>query len=295
MRLLLLLLLASGADTLPLYAQDYPTKPIRIIVPFSPGAATDILARAIAQRFTEAWGQSAIVENRVGAAGMIGSAFVAKSPPDGYTLLMATTSTHNVSPFVYKNVPYDAIKDFAPVALAAYVPNVLTVHPSLPAANLGEFIGFVRTRPGQILYSSSGTGTTLHLAAVLFDQLAGTKMVHVPYKGSGASLTDLVSGQVHVTFATVPTMLPLITAGRLRPLAVTSAKRATALPKIPTIAEAAFPAYEVPNWVGLVAPAQTPNEIVQKLNSEVVKFMSNPDAKQRLLDLGAEPAIDHPQ
>jgi tripartite-type tricarboxylate transporter receptor subunit TctC len=191
--------------------------------------------------------------------------------------------------------PYDAIKDFAPVALAAYVPNVLTVHPSLPVANLGEFIIFVRTRPGQILYSSSGNGTTLHLAAVLFDQLAGTKMVHVPYKGSGTSLTDLVSGQVHVAFATVPTMLPFISAGRLRPLAVTSAKRSTILPKIPTIAEAAFPAYEVPNWVGLVAPAQTPTEIVQKLNSEVVKFMHKPDAKQRLLELGAEPPNDSPQ
>lgn len=276
-------------------AQDFPARTIRIIVPFAPGASTDILARIAAQRFTEAWGQSAIVENRVGAAGMIGAAYVAKAAPDGYTLLMATASTHNVTPHVYKKVPYDALKDFEPVALAAWVPNVLTVHPSLPVANLKEFVAFTRARPGELLFASSGIGTTLHLAGVLFDQHAGTKLVHVPYKGSGAALTDLVTGQVQVAFSTVATTLPFITQGRLRPLGVTTVRRSTVLPNIPTISEAAFPGYEMPNWVGLVAPARTPREIIVKLNAELLKLRTNADTNKRVLDLGAELAIESPQ
>ena len=275
-------------------AEDYPARTIRIIVPFAPGASTDILARIAAQRFSEAWKQQAIVENRIGAAGMIGAGYVAKAPPDGYTLLMATASTQTVTPHTYRKVPYDALKDFAPIALVAWVPNVLTVHPSLPVKNLKEFVAFTRARPDQLLYASSGTGTTLHLAGVLFDQYAGTRMIHVPYKGAGGAMVDLLAGQVHVAFNTVATTLPFINQGKLRALGVTTLKRSTVLPNVPTIAET-FPGYEMPNWVGVMAPAGTPRDIIAKLNAELVKLQTNRETHKRVLDLGAELAVESPQ
>ncbi len=275
-------------------AEDYPARTIRIIVPFAPGASTDILARIAAQKFTEAWKQQAIVENRIGAAGMIGAGYVAKAPADGYTLLMATASTQTVTPHTYRKVPYDALKDFAPIALVAWVPNVLTVHPSLPVRNLKEFVAFTRARPEQLLYASSGTGTTLHLAGVLFDQYAGTRMIHVPYKGAGGAMVDLLAGQVHVAFNTVATTLPFINQGKLRALGVTTLKRSVALPNVPTIAEI-FPGYEMPNWVGVVAPAGTPRDIIAKLNAELVRLQANQEMHKRVLDLGAELAVESPQ
>ncbi len=270
------------------WAQEYPAKVIRIIVPFAPGASTDTLARAVAQRLTEAWSQQVIVENRPGAAGMTATAMVAKSPPDGYTLQMATTSTHNITPHVYKSVPYDALKDFAPISLVAWVPNVLTVHPSLPVKTVREFIVFSKARPGQLLFSSSGTGTTLHLAGELFKSMAKVDIVHVPYKGAAPALIDLVGGQVQCAFTTVSASLPFIKENRLRPLGVTTLKRSALFPELPTIAEAALPGYEMPNWVGLVAPAQTPSAVVQKLNAEIGKWMSLPETKQRMIALGAD-------
>lgn len=270
-------------------AQEYPTKPVRIIVAFSPGASTDILARAVAQRFTEAFGQTFVVENRAsGAGGTVGSAFVAKAPADGYTLLMANNSTHTVAPHLYRNAGYDPVRDFAPVFLTAWIPLALTVHPSIPARDVKSFIEFARRRPGQLLFSSSGTGTSIHLAGELFKSMAKVDMVHVPYKGAGAAVVDLVAGQVQLQFASLPTALPFIKQNRLRALGVTTVKRSALYPEIPTIAEAALPGYEMANWVGLVAPAQTPPDIVSRLNGELTRWIALPDTKQRLLSLGVE-------
>jgi tripartite-type tricarboxylate transporter receptor subunit TctC len=269
-------------------AQDFPQKPVRMIVAFSPGASTDILGRAVAQRLSEVFGQPVIVENRVGAGGTAGGAYVAKSPADGYTLLMANNSSHNVAPYLYKNMPYDAIRDFAPVALAARLPLMLTVHPSLPVHSVREFIAFARSRPGQLLFSSSGIGTSLHLAGELFKTMAGINIVHVPYKGASIAMIDLVGGQVQLSFAALATALPYAKQNRVRPLGVTTLKRSTLLPDVPTISEAALPGYEMSNWVGLLAPAQTPAEIVARLNAEVVKWALERDTQQKMTTLGFE-------
>jgi len=269
------------------FAQDYPTKPVRIVVPFSPGAGTDFIARVIAQRLTEAWGQQFIVENRAGgAAGTIGSATVARAPADGYTLLMANNSSHNVAPHLYRKMPYDAIRDFAPVHLAGRVPQVLAIHPSLPVRDVKGFIALARSRPGQLSYSSSGSGSSLHLAGELFKSMAKVDILHVPYKGAALGMTDLVAGQVQASFASISTTLPFVKQGRLRPLGVTSLTRFPLLADVPTISEAALPGYELINWIGLVAPAQTPREIISKLNAEIARWAGAAENQQKLAAVG---------
>jgi len=268
-------------------AQDYPSKPVRIVVPFSPGAGTDFIARVIAQRLTEAWGQQFIVENRAGgAAGTIGSASVARAPADGYTLLMANNSSHNVAPHLYKKMPYDAIRDFAPVHLGGRVPQVLAIHPSLPVRDVKGFIALARSRPGQLSYSSSGSGSSLHLAGELFKSMAKVDILHVPYKGAAIGMTDLVAGQVQASFASISTTLPFVNQGRLRALGVTSLTRFPLLPDVPTISEAALPGYELINWIGLVAPAQTPREVISKLNAEIARWAGAAENQQKLAAVG---------
>jgi tripartite-type tricarboxylate transporter receptor subunit TctC len=269
------------------FAQEYPHKPVRIVVPFSPGAGTDFIARVMAQRLTETWGQQFIVENRAGgAAGTIGSASVARAAPDGYTLLMANNSSHNVAPHLYKKMPYDALRDFAPVHLAGRVPQVLAIHPSLPVRDVKGFIALARSRPGQLSYSSSGSGSSLHLAGELFKSMAKVDILHVPYKGASIGMTDLVAGQVQASFASISTTLPFVKQGRVRPLGVTALARFPLLPDVPTISEAGLPGYELINWIGLVAPVQTPREIILKLNSEIARWAGETESQGKMAAVG---------
>lgn len=270
------------------HAQDFPAKAIKIVVPFPAGAATDSLARTVAADMNKAWGQPVIVENRAGATGTIGSSYVSKSPPDGYTLLMATTSTHSIAPNLYKVAPYDAAKDFAGVSLVAWTPNVLIVHPALPVKTVKELVALAKARPGQLLFASSGAGSSIHLAGELFKSMAQINMVHVPYKGAAPAIAELVGGQVQLMFDTVAQSLPFIQAGRLRALAVTTSKRATALPNVPTMQEAGMKNYEMAGWIGLLAPPKTPAEIINKLHGQVAKMASNKELKDRWSSQGAE-------
>ncbi|MFO1316482.1 MAG: tripartite tricarboxylate transporter substrate binding protein [Burkholderiales bacterium] len=265
----------------------YPAKPIRIVVPFPAGGTTDILARAVAQKLTEATGQSAVVDNRPGAGGNIGAELVAKSAPDGYTLLMGTVGTHAINASLYPKMPYDHVRDFAPVILVAGVPNVLVVNPSVPANSVQELIAYMKANPGKVNFASSGAGTSIHLAGELFKTMTGVQMTHVPYKGSAPALADLVGGQVQIMFDNLPSALPQIKAGRLRALAVTSAQRSSALPDVPTVAESGIPGFEASSWFGLLAPAGTPKEVVAKLNGEVAKWLATPEAKEKLAAQGA--------
>ncbi len=292
-RLLAALLVAGAAATAQ--AQTYPSKPIRMIVPFPPGGTTDILARAIGAELTKAWGQPVVIENRPGAGGNIGSEAVAKSPGDGYTLLMGTVGTHGINPSLYKKMPYDAVKDFAPVTLVALVPNILVVHPSVPAKSVAELIALAKKQPGKLTYASSGNGTSIHLSGALFESLTGVQMVHVPYKGSAPAVTDLLGGQVNMMFDNMPSALPHVKAGKLRPLGVTSAKRSPAVPDVPTIAEAGVKGYEASSWFGVLAPAGTPKDIVAKLNAEIAKSLGTPEMKEKLSSQGAEPVGNTPE
>ncbi len=276
-------------------AQSYPTKPIRIVVPFPPGGATDILARDVAQKLTEAWGQQVIVDNRPGAGGNIGSELVAKSAPDGYTLEMGTVGTHAINASLYAKMPYDHVKDFVPVILVAGVPNVLVVNPAVPVNSVAELIAYAKANPGKLNFASSGSGTSIHLSGELFKVMAGVQMTHIPYKGSAPALQDLLGGQVQLMFDNLPPSLPQIKAGKLRALAVTTATRAPALPDVPTIAEAGLPGFESSSWFGLLAPAGTPPAIVVKLNAEVAKWLATPDAKERLAKQGANAVGGSPE
>jgi tripartite-type tricarboxylate transporter receptor subunit TctC len=270
------------------HAQSYPTKPIRIIVPFPAGGIADLFGRVIGQKFNEAWGQPAVVDNRPGAGGNIGAEIVAKSPPDGYTLVTGSIGTHAVNVSLFSKLAYDPIRDFAPVSLIMEAEGLLVVHPSLPVKSVKELIALARARPGQIAYASAGYGTAAHLSGELFKSMAKINMVHVPYKGNVPALTDLIAGQTSLLFATMPTALPHVHSGRLRALAVTSSSRSPAAPELPTIAEAALPGYAVTNWIGFFAPAGTPRDIVMKLNAEVVHVMQAPDIQKRLTAEGAK-------
>jgi tripartite-type tricarboxylate transporter receptor subunit TctC len=276
-------------------AQNYPNKPIRLVVPFPAAGTTDILAREVGQRLTVVLGQPVVIDNRPGAAGNIGSDIVAKSAADGYTLLMCTVSSHAINPGLYSKLPYDHIKDFAPVALVARVPNVLEVTPSLPVNTVADLIKLAKEKPGQINFASSGSGTSIHLSGELFKTMAGVDMVHVPYKGSAPALVDLVGGQVQVMFDNLPSSLQQIKAGKLRAVAVTSAQRAPALPDVPTIAESGLPGFEATSWFGVLAPAGTPPEIVKRLNVEIDKWLQTPEAKEKLLAQGAAAAGGSPE
>src|SRR5205809_3388235 len=259
----------------------YPTKPVRLVVPFPAGGTTDLLARAAAQRLSEAWGQQVIVDNRPGAAGNIGAELVARSAPDGYTLLMGTVGTHAINASLYAKMPYDHVKDFAPVILVAGVPNVLEVNPALPVNSVADLIKLAKAKPGQINFASSGSGTSIHLSGELFKTMAGVDMTHVPYKGSAPALTDLMGGQVQLMFDNLPSALPQIKGGRLRAIALTSTTRAAVLPDIPTVAESGLPGFEASSWFGILAPAGTPPAIVTWINAEVGKWVASAEAKEK--------------
>jgi tripartite-type tricarboxylate transporter receptor subunit TctC len=275
-------------------AQTYPDKPIRLVVPFPAGGTTDILARAVGQKLGEHLGQQVVVDNKPGAGGNIGSDIVAKSAPDGYTLVMGTVGTHAINASLYKKMPYDHIKDFVPVSLVALVPNILVVHPSVPANSVKELIAYAKANPGKLNFASSGNGTSIHLSGELFKTTAGVEMTHVPYKGSAPAVTDLLGGQVQLMFDNMPSALPHVKAGKLKALGVTTAKRFPAAPDIPAIAEAGVPGYEASSWFGVLAPAGTPKEIVNKLSSEIAKILQTPEIKERLLSQGAEPVGNTP-
>jgi tripartite-type tricarboxylate transporter receptor subunit TctC len=276
----------SGAGILPAIAQPYPAKPIKVIVPFPAGGIADLYARLIGTRVGEAWGQPVVVENRTGAGGNIGADAVAKSPPDGYTLGMGSLGTHAVNVSLFAKMPYDPVRDFAPIAHVLEAEGLLVVHPSVPAQNVPELINQLRAKPGAMTYASAGMGTASHLAGELFKVLAKVDMVHVPYKGNVPAITDLLAGQTSLLFATMPTVLPHAKAGKLRALATIGAARSAAAPELPTVGEA-LPGFEVNNWIGLFAPAGTPPDIVQRWNAEVLRTMQSPQIQARLPAEGA--------
>ena len=283
-----------------LAADPYPNKPIRLVVPFATGGTTDILARAVAAELAKLPGWNMVVDNKPGAGGNIGADIVAKSAPDGYTLLMGTVGTHGINQSLYGKLPFDPIKDFAPITEVAAVPNVLVVNPAFAQqnkiSNVRDLIAYARANPGKLNMASSGNGTSIHLAGELFKTQTRTYMVHFPYKGSGPALTDLAGGTMQVMFDNLPSSMALIKAGKLKALAVTSAKPSPALPDVPTIAAAAnLPSYEASSWFGLLAPAGTPPDIIHRLQHEVAKALGSPAVRERLLAQGAEPVGNTPE
>jgi len=290
-------IVALLASTMAAIAQPtaYPTKPIRIVVAYTPAGATDILARTIGQKLTEAWGQAVIIDNRPGANGNIGTEYAAKATPDGYTLLMVTAGTHGINPGLYRKLGFDAVKDFAPVSLVAMVPNVFVVNNAVPSKDLKEFIAYAKANQGKLNYGSPGNGSTAHLSMELFKSMTGIQMVHVPYKGSAGVLADLIGGQIVVTMDNMPPYVPQVKAGKIRALAVSPARRSPALPDVPTVAEAGVPGYDSGAWFGLVAPANTPKDLVAKLSRETARILKLPDVSARLADLGAEAVGSTPE
>lgn len=272
----------------------YPTKTMRIIVPYTPAGTTDILARAMGQKFTEAWSQPVLVDNRPGANGNIGTEVAAKAAPDGYTLLMGTAATHGTNPGLYPKLQFDAVRDFAPISLVAVVPNIVVVTNSLAAKNLPDLITYAKANPGKLSHGSPGQGSTGHLSAELLKSMTGAVMTHVPYRGSAPVLQDLMGGQLQVVIDNMPPYLSQVRAGKIRALAVTSAKRSPAAPQLPTVAETGVKGYEASSWFGFFAPAGTPPDILAKLAAETQRILQLPDMKDRLLSLGAQPAANTP-
>jgi len=283
-------LAAAPADP----AAGYPSRPIRMVVPFPPGGATDILARVTGKHLTDAWGQNVIIDNRAGAGGTIGSAIVARANPDGYTLLMGTNATHAIAPSLFAKLPYDPHKDFAPITLVAIVPQVMVVHPSVAATNVKELIALAKAKPGQLNFSSAGQGTPGHLGMENFKMMAGIQATHVPFQGGAPGLAAVVAGQVQFMADNMNSAMPMIKAGKVRAIAVTTAKRSAAMPDLATVAEQALPGFDSGSWFGMFAPAGTPKSIVDKLNAQVVKILQVPDVKAALAQQGAEVAADTP-
>ncbi len=275
-------------------AQAYPSKPVKIVVPYPPGGFNDTLGRTLAAKFQDAWGQPVVVENKPGANTVIGVDHVAKAAPDGHTLLVVAFP-FSVVPSLVKSLPYDTLRDFAPVILAATSPNLLVVNPQLPVKNVAELVALAKSKPEGLSYASTGNGSSNHISMELFKSLAGVKITHIPYKGSAPAVTDLLGGQVMVMFDNAPNVLPQVKAGRLRALATSGAQRTSRAPELPTVAEAGVPGYELMVWFGLVAPAGTPREIVQKLNAEVTKILAMPDVRERFLAQGVEPVGSTPE
>jgi len=269
-------------------ADVYPVRPIRIIVAYTPAGTTDILARIIGQKMTESWGQPVIVENRPGAAGNIGTELAAKSTPDGYTLLMGTAGTHGINVNLYRNLNWHSLRSFAPISLVAMVPNIMVVNNAVPVKNVKELIAYAKANPGKINYGSPGNGSTAHLSMELFKAMTGTNMAHIPYKGSAGVLADVMGGQISVTIDNMPVYLPQVKAGKIRALAVSPAKRSSAAPELPTIAESGVPGYDSGAWFGLLAPAGTPKDIVDRLATETQRILKLPDIAERISGLGAE-------
>lgn len=295
-RFVLALALAAGGLPAAVHAQGqpYPNRPVRLVVPFAPGGFTDVVARILGVKLSQALGQQFVIENKPGAGSTIGSDLVAKAPPDGYTLLMVS-STHVISPWIYKTLPYDPVKSFTVVGKLVDSPYVLLVHPKVQAKNVQEFIALAKATPDKIHYASSGNGSAQHLMGGLFAAMTGAPLKHVPYKGSSGAAQDLVAGTVESSFAGVPNALSQVPQGRLKALAVTTAKRAPQLPDVPTMQEAGVPGYAASVWLALLAPAGTPPEIVAKLNSEVAKLMAAPDTQKALFDAGVEPTPSSPE
>ena len=302
-RLLIATCLAGGMGLACLSAaaqSAWPGKPVKIVVPFAPGGTTDILARAMAPELSRAFGQPFIVENRTGAGGNVGSDAVAKSPADGYTLLMGTVGTHGINKALYNKMPFDSQKDFAPISLVASVPNVMLMNADKAAAlginNVADFIRYAKSNPGKLSFASSGNGTSIHLSAELFKSMTGTFMTHIPYRGSGPALLDLIGGNIDVMFDNLPSAMPHIKTGKLKAFAVTSAQRSTALPDTPTVEEAGrLKGFDAGSWFGLLAPAGTPPDIVNRIQQEVAKSLNTPAIKEKLLAQGAIPSGNTPQ
>ena len=283
------LCVAALATATPAAAQSYPAKPIRFVVPFPPGGPLDTVARALGQKMTEAWGQPVLVDNRPGAGGGIGADIVAKSPGDGYTMLMGAVSTHAINVSLYAKIPYDPLKDFIPVTQVANVPNVLVVHPALPVNSVQELIALAKKSPGTLNFASGSNGSTGHLAGELFKSMAGIDMQHIPYKGAAPATSDLIAGQVSLMFDNLASATPLIKSGKLRALAVTTLKRTPFFPDLPTISESGLPGFDLSTWFGVFVPAGTPPEIVARLNAELVRILKTPEMRERMASLGAEP------
>ena len=286
--------LVAAVAAMPVSAQPYPNRSIRIVVPFPPGGTSDILARAIGQKLTEEWGQPVVADNRPGASGNIACEIVAKSKPDGYTLLINTVGTHAINPAIFASMPFDPIKDFTPVTNLVNLPSVFLSHPSVPAKNLKELIALAKKRPGALQYSSAGSGTQPHLTAEMLKMAAGINIMHVPYKGAGPQMIGIISGEVALTFATAPSGVPYVKSGQLRAIGVTSANRIPALPEVQTIAEGGVPGYLAVGWNGMMAPPNMPQPILDKIHDTVAKIVRTPEMNARLVDLGAEPAITTP-
>ncbi|MGH8030776.1 MAG: Bug family tripartite tricarboxylate transporter substrate binding protein [Luteimonas sp.] len=273
----------------------YPDKPITIIVPFSPGGATDMLARTIGQKLTASWGQPVVVDNRPGAGGNIGAAAGARAAPDGYTLTLTAAGIMAVNPHIYPKLTYDSIKDFAPVTQLVNAPLLLVVHPSVPANNFKEYLQLLKSQPGKITVGNGGTGTAQHLGAEFFDMSANVTSVHVPYKGSAPATTDLIGGQVQALFDNMVTLIPHIKAGKLKPLAVTSTSRVAILPDVPTVAESGLPGFETGTWYGIAAPAGTPKDVIHKLQAEIARILAMPDVHEKLKQQGLIPVGSTPE
>jgi len=293
------LALLGSATTLPASAQGpgtpYPNRAVKLVIPFPPGGPLDIIGRAIAQKLTDAWGQSVVVDNRPGAGGNIGADLVAKSPPDGYTILMGALSTHAVNPSLYAKMPYDAVKDFAPITLVAITPNVLVVNASLPVNSAKEFVAYAKANSGKLAFGSGSNGSAGHLAGELFKVETATDIVHVPYKGGAPATQALLAGDTQFMFDNLANATPQIKAGKLKALAVTTAERSKLAPELPTMAEAGLTGFDISTWFGLLAPAGTPKDVIARWNAEVTKILNSPEMRERLTAQGAEPAPTTPE
>ena len=289
----LLTLLSTLTGTVQ--AQSYPNKPIRMIVPFPPGGGNDVIARLVAQKLSARWGQSIVIDNRAGANGIVGLTAVAQAAPDGYTLGIAAAGPMAVNPSLYVKLSYDPIKDFAPITNMVIYPLLLVTHPSVPAKNFRELLTLAKDKPGTLFFASPGSGNSGHLAGELLNSLAKVNTVHVPYKGQGPATADLLAGQVQMLYSSIPPVLPLVQQGKLNALAIGSAKRLASLPNVPTIAESGVPGYEAYSWIGIVAPAKTPADIITKLNREIVDILKQKEMETDLLAQGAVPVGDTPE
>jgi tripartite-type tricarboxylate transporter receptor subunit TctC len=284
-----------GVASLPACAQAYPTKPIRLVVPFPAGGSLDVVARAIGQKLTEAWGQPVVIDNRPGAGGNIGADLVAKSAPDGYTILEGALSTHAVNVSLYDKMPYDPVRDFVPITLVATTPNVLVLNPTLPVKSVPELVAYAKAHPGGLSFGSGSNGSAGHLAGELFKSEAGVDMVHIPYKGAAPALQALLAGDTQLMFDNLANSMPQLKAGRLKALAVTTAKRSALIPELPTLAETGLPGFDIYTWWGFMAPAGTPKEIIAKWNAEVTRILGTPEMKAFFAQQGAEPAPTTPE
>ena len=291
--MILLLPLLGGAG--PAFAQAFPSKPVKLVIPFPPGGPLDLAGRAIGQKLQDAWGQPVVIENRPGAGGNIGADAVAKAAPDGYTLVMGALSTHAVNPHLFAKMPYDALKDFAPVTLVAVTPNVLVLNPAVPASNVRELIALAKASPGKLSFASGSNGSAGHLAGELFKTLAGIDIVHVPYKGGAPAMQDLLGGQVQFMFDNLANSTAQLKAGKLKAFAVTTARRSAFAPELPTMAEAGVPGFDISTWYGILAPANTPPDIVKKLNAEIVRILASDDMRDKLKAQGAESSPTSPE